>query len=138
MEEMITMAIQLHVGFIMLALVLASYIYFVAQKFESVEYAQKYEKTYAWYLMSISIIGFTGIVVMAVEMFAFHWSVMWMILIFVIMMTTSVKVHQLFKKTHRFDVDSIATFSQFAKRKYLSDMVLMLVTGVLFYAISLS
>ncbi len=138
MEQMITMAIQLHIGFIILSLLLASYVYFVAGKFEDVKYAQNYEKTYAWYLMAISIVGFTGIVVMAVELFAFHWSVVWMIVIFIIMILTSVKVHQLFKKTHRFDEESILAFSQFAKKKYLSDILLMLATGAYFYAVSLS
>ncbi len=138
MEEMVSMAIQLHIGFIILALSLASYIYFVSSKFEDIKYAQKYEKTYSWYLMSLSIIGFTGIVVMAVEQFAFHWGVIWMIIIFIIMIATSVKVHKLFKKSDRFDKNSIIAFSQFAKKKYLLDIVLMLVTGVIFYAISLS
>ncbi len=137
MEEMITMAIQLHVGFIILALLLASYIYFVVGKFDSVKYAQKYEKTYSWYLMSLSIIGFTGLVVMAVEKFAFHWSFVWMIFIFFIMIFTSIKVHKLFKNTNRFDKDSIILFSSFAKKKYLFDILLMLATGVFFYAVSL-
>ncbi len=138
MEQMITMAIQLHIGFIILALILASYVYFVAGKFENLKHAQNYEKTYTWYLMAISIVGFTGIVVLAVKMFAFQWSVVWMIIIFIIMIFTSIKVHKLFKKTDRFDKESILDFSQFAKKKYLSDILLMLSTGAYFYAVSLS
>jgi nitrate reductase gamma subunit len=137
MEEMITMAIQLHIGFIILALLLASYIYFVVGKFDNLKYAQKYEKTYSWYLMSLSVIGFTGLVVMAVEKFAFHWSFIWMIFIFFIMIVTSVKVYKLFKNTDRFDKDSITLFSTFAKKKYLLDIFLMLATGAFFYAVSL-
>ena len=137
MEEMITMAIQLHIGFIILALLLASYIYFVVGKFDNLKYAQKYEKTYSWYLMSLSVIGFTGLVVMAVEKFAFHWSFIWMIFIFFIMIFTSVKVYKLFKNTDRFDKDSITLFSTFAKKKYLLDIFLMLATGAFFYAVSL-
>jgi hypothetical protein len=74
---------------------------------------------------------------MAVEKFAFHWSFIWMIFIFVIMIFTSVKVYKLFKNTDRFDKDSITLFSTFAKKKYLLDIFLMLATGAFFYAVSL-
>ncbi len=137
MEEMITMAIELHVGFILLALLLAAYIYFVVGRFCSVRYAQKYEKIYPWYLMSLVIIGFTGLVVMAVEKFAFHWSFIWMIFIFFVMIFTSIKVYKFFRDTHRLDEDSLILFIGFAKKKYLFDIFLMLTTGVVLYAVSI-
>jgi hypothetical protein len=49
---------------------------------------------------------------------------------------TSAKLHQVFKRTRERDIDSQKLFKMYAKRKYITDILIIVAVTVVMYAVS--
>ncbi len=138
MASMISMAIMLHVGSILLILLLlALLLWHFSSDMEFKAFSLKYEQLSLYYKATLGALFFTGLVVMAVAKFDVLWTVYIMVLVVLHMIATSVKEHLAYKLTHIKDALSQETFKAYAKKKYTIDIVLIVVLSVVTYAVSL-
>ncbi len=138
MNEMISMAIALHIGAVFLILLLLVLLVLLFRKVPDFKaFSFKYEKLNLYYRATLGALFFTGLVVMAVVKFHVSWMVYVMVLATLIMIGTSIKENTVYKRTHIKDSISQETFIAYAKRKYILDIIMIVVVGVVAYAISL-
>jgi hypothetical protein len=138
MNEMVSMAIALHIGAIFLILLLLVLLVLLFRKiYDFKAFSYKYEKLNLYYRATLGALFFTGIVVMAVVKFDVSWIVYVMVLATLIMIGTSIKENIVYKRTHIKDRLSQETFISYAKRKYILDIIMIVVIGVVAYAVSL-
>ena len=127
MQDMISMAIDLHLIFIAATLVLAFInLFMVSTDLEYVKFTKKIEFVSPQYYILLSAIAFTGIVILGAEGLVFSFEIFLMIIVWIVIVFLSVKKHKMFKKTAPNSIESNESFKAFAKKKYLIDMVLML------------
>ena len=138
MNEMISMAIALHVGAIFLILLLLVLLVLLFREvLDFKAFSFKYEKLSLYYKATLGALFFTGLVVMAVSKFQVSWMVYLMVLATLIMIGTSIKENLIYKLTQVKDALSQETFIRYAKRKYILDIIMIVVVGVAAYAVSL-
>ncbi len=100
-------------------------------------FSLKYEQLSLYYRATLGILFFTGLVVMAVAKFDVLWTVYIMVLVVLHMIGTSVKENIVYKLTHIKDTVSQETFKAYAKKKYITDIIMIVALTVLAYAVSL-
>lgn len=138
MAAMISMAIMLHVGSILLMLLLLLLlIRHFSKEMEFKAFSIKYEQLSLYYRATLGALFFTGLVVMAVAMFDVLWTVYIMVLVVLHMIATTVKENITYKLTHIKDAVSQETFKAYAKRKYIIDLIMIVVLSAVTYAVSL-
>ncbi len=136
MSEMISMSIDIHIFFVFLTLCFAIINLFVVKKVgEYVKMTKKVEMFTPAYYISLSIVMFTGFVVLAAIHFETIYIVYFMILVALHIITSAFKVHRLFKKTHLKDKESQIVFKKYAQRKYIVDIILIFATIIASFAI---
>jgi hypothetical protein len=87
------------------------------------------------YLSLVTAIVFTGITVMAVNHFVLKPSLILMIAAVLWIYFTSTKLHMIRKFTNTTDKESMSYFRAFVKKKYIWDIVLMVLVGVVSFMI---
>ena len=138
MADMISMAIMLHVGSILLILLLLLLlVWHFSKEMEFKPFSIKYEQLSLYYRATLGALFFTGLVVMAVAKFDVLWTVYIMVLIVLHMIATTVKENIAYKLTHVKDALSQETFKAYAKKKYTIDIILIVVLSAVTYAVSL-
>ncbi len=138
MEEIFELAIKLHIVFIISSISIAIYIlYLFYANIKYIPLTRKIEFITIWYYVSLAALAFTGLIALTVQKFAFSFSVILMIIVSTIIFITGIKEYRLFKKTRLKDITSQKNYRNFAKKKYLWDIILIIVIGV-FSAISFS
>jgi len=138
MEEMISMAILLHVIFVVITLVIAVLsFFFVTSDKDFRGFSNRVESLSLQYYIMLAALFFTGLVVLGATSFTISWRAALMIAAICWITYSSVKLHRLFKKTREVDIESQKAFKVYAKRKYIVDMVLIAGVGLLSYAVSL-
>jgi hypothetical protein len=138
MQDMISMAIELHIGSIFLILLICGWVLFVLKSKESFRVLSKrYEMASLYYRIVLGALFFTGLVVMAVAKFDVSFMAYVMVLVMGHMTATSVKENIIYKKTHLKDIASQETFKKYALKKYTLDIIMIVVVGVVSYAVSL-
>ncbi|HIP20932.1 MAG TPA: hypothetical protein EYG70_07390 [Sulfurimonas sp.] len=138
MAGMISMAIMLHVGSIFLILLLLLLlVWHFSKEQEFKPFSIKYEQLSLFYKATLGSLFFTGLVVMAVAKFDVLWTVYVMVLVVLHMIVTTVKEHIAYKLTHIKDALSQEIFKAYAKRKYIIDLVLIVILSAVTYAVSL-
>lgn len=138
MNELVSMSINLHIFFVFLALLFALINLFVVKSCsEYVAMTKKYELFSPLYYLSLSVVIFTGSVVVAVFKFDINHAVYLMILTSVIIIAGAFKNHRLFKLTRVRDEESQIVFRKFAVKKYIVDIVLIIITIALAFVIDL-
>ena len=138
MTDMISMAIMLHVGSIVLILLLlALLVWHFSKEMEFKAFSVRYEQLSLYYRATLGALFFTGLVVMAVAKFDVLWTVYIMVLVVLHMIATSVKENIAYKLTHIKDALSQETFKAYAKKKYIIDIIMIVVLSVVTYAVSL-
>ena len=138
MTDMISMAIELHLGSIFLILAIIVWILLLlksAKPFK--ELSKKYEAVSLYYRALLGILFFTGLVVVAVAKFHVSWMVIMMVVVVGYMLVTSVKENILYKKTHLKNNESQEVFKKYAIKKYSIDFIMIVLTAVVSYAVSL-
>ncbi len=135
---MISMAITLHMGSIFLILVIIAWVLLVLKSDRDfAPLSRKYEAVSLYYRAVLGVLFFTGLVVMAVAKFDVSWMVYVMVLVILHMIATSVKENIVYKKTHIKDIPSQEAFKKYAMKKYTIDIIMIVVVGVVSYAVSL-
>lgn len=127
MEELIQTSIKYHQYFIggMLIVALIN-LYFI---FTGKEFSKKVKKVNPIYYALFASVAFTGILVLGVNQLHMTHAVYLMIVVWVVIFVMSMK---LFKK---YKYGSPAEYRSFAKKKYIIDIVLIVATMGLVYAI---
>jgi len=138
MTEMISMAVLLHLLaiFMMLAVIVWILVVLSSNK-EFKALSVKYEAVSLYYRALLGVLFFTGLVVMAVSKFDVIWMVYVMVLVALVMIGTTIKESIVYKLSHIKDAVSQETFKAYAKKKYISDIVLIVLTALVSYAVSL-
>ncbi len=138
MKDMISMSIMLHVIFIVIAALLAvfSYIFINSDK-DYRGFSNRVESLSLQYYFMLAALFFTGLVVFGATGLEFTWQVGMMIAALIWIIFSSVKLHMLFKMTRERDIESQKRFKIYAKRKYLIDIIIILLVSVIMYAVSL-
>ncbi len=138
MQDMISMAIELHMGAIFLILAIIAWVLIVLKSDrEFAPLSRKYEAVSLYYRAVLGVLFFTGLVVMAVVQFQVSWMVYVMVLVILHMIATSVKENIIYKKTHIKDIPSQEAFKKYAVKKYVMDVIMIVVVGVVSYMLAL-
>jgi hypothetical protein len=132
MNEMLSMAISLHIFIISMTILVALYMIYASKKLkDSIKYINRIKYLQPQYLMLVSSIVFTGIAVMAVEHFDFRPSLILMIIAVLFIYFTSIKIHMLRKQTNS-DLDADMQFlREYVTSKYLKDIALIVVVAII-------
>jgi hypothetical protein len=127
MEELVTTAVMYHQYFIggMLIIALVN-LYFI---FTTKEFSKKVKKVNPVYYALFASVAFTGIVVLGVNQMQINHAVYLMLVVWLVIFVMSMK---LFKK---YKYGSPDEYKAFAKKKYILDIVLIVATMGLVYAI---
>jgi len=127
MEELIHMAIKYHQYFIggMLFVALIN-LYFI---FKDKEFSKKVKKVNPVYYALFASVAFTGIIILSINQFHMTHGVYLMLVVWTFIFVMSMK---LFKK---YKYGTPSEYRSFAKKKYILDIVLIVATMGLVYAI---
>ena len=138
MQDMISTAIELHLGSIFLILAIIVWVLLVLKSDRDfAPLSRKYEAVSLYYRALLGVLFFTGLVVMAVAKFDVSWMVYVMVLVILHMSATSVKENIIYKKTHLKDIPSQEAFKKYAVKKYTMDIIMIVVVGVVSYMLAL-
>ena len=136
MEQMITMSINHHLFIIGATILLALYTIYnsVALKNE-LTYINRIKYIQPQYLSLVTAIAFTGITVMAVNHFIIKPSLILMVIAVAIIYFTSTKLHMIRKHANTNDIPQMNYLRGFVKKKYIGDIVLIVLVGVVSFMI---
>ncbi len=138
MNELITMSIRLHEIFIGLALLIAVLsLIFISQDKDFRGFSNRVESVALQYYFILAVLFFTGLVVFGATGMTMSWQVIMMVAALSWIIFTSAKLHQVFKRTRERDIESQKRFKTYAKRKYITDILIILAVTAVMYAISL-
>jgi len=137
MNELISMSLTLHVVFITGALVLAVLSYFFVQQDKDFRgFSKRVESVSLQYYFMLTALFFTGLVVFGATGLEVTWQVIMMLVAIGWIIFTSAKLHQVFKRTREVDIESQKLFKTYAQRKYITDILIILVVSAVMYAVS--
>ncbi len=126
MEELLKSAIKYHTISIGFMLIIASTnLYFI---FGDKNFSKKVKMLNPLYYMFFAIVGFSGVIVLAIYQFSISHMVWLMIAVFLIIFVMSMKLYKVYKYQH-------SKYRAFAKKKYLLDVALMVLTMSLVYMV---
>jgi len=129
MNELVSMSVQIHIFFVFSTLAFAVINLFVIKSCSDyITMTKKFELFSPLYYLSLSVVIFTGSVVLAVFKFHANHAVYLMIVTSLVIITGAFKTHKLFKKTRIKDTNSQEIFESFAIKKYMLDIVLIAIT----------
>jgi len=138
MNEMISMAVTLHIVFIAGALILAILSYFFINSDKDFRgFSNRVESISLQYYFMLAALFFTGLVVFGATGLEITWQVVLMLAALGWIIYSSAKLHVLFKMTREVDIESQKRFKTYARQKYIIDIVLMLIVSAVMYAVSL-
>ena len=135
MEELIRLASQLHLVFIILLVVLIGLnLYLLKSDKTFLKLSKRLELIAPQYYIVLSAIFFTGIIVMAVRQFTFSFSVWLMIIVWVLIVAFGIRGHKMYKKIERTE-ESQSAYKRYAIKKYGLDFLALIATSTLFYTV---
>lgn len=135
MEELIRLASQLHLVFIILLVVLIGLnLYLLKSDKTFLKLSKRLELIAPQYYIVLSAIFFTGIIVMAVRQFTFSFSVWLMIIVWVLIVAFGIRGHKMYKKIERTE-ESQSAYKRYAIKKYGLDFLALIATSALFYTV---
>ncbi len=136
MEELITLARELHEVSLFITIFLVVFIYFRSLFEEDyVALTRKYERYSLFYFFFLGVLFFTGIVLFTVMKFKWSLKIVLMIMAILHMTVTSIKLHRVFKQSNLFDESSQRKFKSYSLKKYFIDMIVLITIGFISYAI---
>jgi len=136
MKELIQLSTQIHVISVLLTILVNIFLYvtFLTQD-DYVTLTKKYERYSVIYFFFLSVTAFTGLVLFTVTGFVWSFKIVLMILALLHLIVTSVKLHMVFKASRLVDKDSQIRFQKYTIKKYLMDIVVLVLVGFISYAI---
>ncbi len=138
MNDLISMALTLHRIFIGLVLLIAILSYFFVSSDKDFRgFSNRVESVALQYYFMLAALFFTGLVVFGATGLEVTWQVVMMVSALGWIIFTSAKLHQVFKRTRERDIASQKLFKTYAKRKYITDILIILAVTAVMYAVSL-
>ncbi|MDN5376859.1 MAG: hypothetical protein PWQ42_155 [Sulfurospirillum sp.] len=128
MQELLDMAIKLHTIFIGCMLVIGVVNLFIILS-DAKNFSKKIKFLNPIYYMFFAAIGFTGVIILGVMHLKISHASALMIGVFLVIFIMSIKLYKVYKKA------SLQQYRTYAKRKYLLDLGLMLLTISLVYMV---
>jgi len=129
MKELVKMSINIHIFFTIFTIFLALVNIYIVKKCNNyIKMTKRVELFTPLYYLSLSILIFTGSVILAVYKFHLKSSVFLMIVASLFIIAGAFKTYQLFKMTRVKDIVSQKKFRDFAYKKYLLDTMLLIFT----------
>ncbi len=136
MEELLSAAKWTHQLFSGGLLILALLnIYFIKKEQLFHALARQIEFLAPQYYLLLAAVAFTGLLVWTVEEFVLKPDVLAMIAVWFVILATSIMKYQKYKRTKIKDIESQKEFKNFALKKYVLDIVLLLSVMSISYAI---
>ena len=136
MEQMISMSINLHLFMIGATILLALYTIYTSKALkDELTYINRIKYIQPQYLSLVTAIAFTGITVMAVNHFTIKPSLILMVISVLIIYFTSTKLHMIRKHAHTNDIQEMNYLRGFVKKKYIGDVVLIVLVGIVSFMI---
>lgn len=134
MEDLIIMAINLHLIFIVAMVLLGLLnLYFIYASENFLSLTKKIKFVSPQYYMMFASIFFTGLIVLGVTQFKLSFEILLMILVWIIIFVTSIKSFKLYKRTRTSGKSAQEAYKKFVIKKYLIDAILLLVVGIYSY-----
>ncbi len=138
MQDMISIAIKLHLGSIFLIFAVIVWGLMVLKSDKSFDVlSRQYEAVSLYHRALLATLFFTGLVVMAVAKFDVSVMAYVMLVVMLHMIATSIKENSIYKKTHLKNPSSQAVFKKYALKKYTLDLIMIVVLSAVTYAVSL-
>ncbi|NOX14812.1 MAG: hypothetical protein GXP61_02055 [Epsilonproteobacteria bacterium] len=136
MGELFRTALIFHTAFVGIVLILATINYFaIGYSLGFDKLRKRVRTTLPIYYMFLAMVIFTGLVLFSVAKFEMYQSVIYMILTWFVILLTTIRRYKKFKSLKREDKRRIIRFVKFSKRKYLIDIIFILVTMALVYGL---
>ena len=136
MNELISLSIKIHIFFVFVTLLICMINFYIMKNYSDyIAMTKKYEFFSPLYYLSLSVVIFTGLVVLAVYKFHTNYSVYLMILASIVIIVGAFKNHKLFKQTRVKDINSQEIFKNFAIKKYFIDILAMIFTIILAFIV---
>ena len=136
MDETFKLTMHLHTALVGIVLILAILNYFLINNSLDYDTLRKKVRTILpiYYLFLATVI-FTGLVLLGIAKFNISQSVIFMIIVWFVLLLTTIKRYKKFKSLKRDDKRRIGRFIKFTKRKHLIDIIFIAVTIVLVYVV---
>ncbi len=137
MNELVSMSTDLHIFFVFLTLALAIINLIVVTRVkEYIPMTKRVELFTPLYYLSLSIVVFTGFVVLSVYHFQIKAIVYLMMASVLVMIYSAFKTHKKFKRTRVKDIESQITYRNFAANKYKVDIAILIFVIILSFAVA--
>jgi len=136
MEELMDMAIKLHLVFIVAMILIACInLYYILMIKEFKNFSDKVHFIAPQYYMMMAALFLTGLVVMGVNKMEFSFNAILMIIVWFVIFMLSIKSYKRYKKTKTSPYNIILQkeFRDFAKKKYIIDISLLILTSAIAY-----
>ena len=135
-NEMISLAIDLHLFFIVAIFLVMIRIYLlIRSKREFRELSLSYDSWALYYRALLGALLFSGLVVMAVSHFDVGWQVWMMVVLGIGMLVYTIKEYMYYKPTSIKNLQANEAFINFTKKKYLIELVILSFVSALSYFI---
>lgn len=136
MEQLLNLSKQMHEITIFLTIFLLIYLYFTFLLDKRyIALIKKYERYSLVYFFFLGCVFFTGLILFTILKFKWSLKVVFMIMAILHMSITSIKLHKIFKNSRTFIKDSQINFINYAKKKYLIDIFVLVLIGFISFAI---
>lgn len=136
MQELLSAAKWTHQLFVGGLFILALLnIYFIKKEQMFHELAKQIEFLAPQYYLLLAAILFTGLLVWTVEEFVIKIDVLTMLGVWMIIFITSIIKYQKYKRVRIKDMEGQNSFKNFAKKKYILDIVLIFSAAILSYVL---
>ncbi len=135
MDELFNTTIKFHTAFVGILLILAVINYFfINDKLDYKGLVKRVRTILPIYYMFLAAVLFTGLVLLGVAKFTIHYSVIFMILVWFVILMMTIRRYKKFKSLRSDDERRRGRFVRFSKRKHLIDAALIIVTMAIVYA----
>lgn len=134
MSELFDATLKFHASFAGILFFVAIINYFVIKSgLEYKVFVKRIRTILPIYYMFLTTILFTGLVLLGVSQFEIHYVVYFMVVIWLVVLVTTIKIYKKFKPIRSKDFQAIEELVRFSKKKHLADMALILTTIAIAY-----
>ncbi|WP_331775166.1 hypothetical protein [Sulfurospirillum sp. 1612] len=134
MDETFMMTLHLHSALVGITLIFAAVNYFIINnKLDYDGLVKRFRGMLPFYYLALATVIFTGLVLLGLARFNFQYSELLMIVVWFIILISTIKRYKKFKSLRRDDTVRLGRFIKFSKRKHLIDMALIIITMAVAY-----
>ena len=136
MQQLLQLSTKIHIISIFFTLcIILLFIFTFYKEKDYVVLTRRYERYTLFYYFFLSSIIFTGLILFTLIHFQFSLKVSLMILATIHLIVTSIKLYIKFKQSRLKDKESQKTFITYTRKKFIIDATILIIIGILSYAI---